>query len=250
MIDVFYPYFEREAKWNELIYSVRSLEKHFKEEFRVFIVGDLPKNITGVTHIPHKRSEGMKENCTFDAITKLLLYLNHPDAGLHFIRMYDDICLINDVSGKEIARIKAISFHNEIPAHVRGTWSEQLKRTIAAVRAKGYPGINTESHFPEAFIGPYMKEIIQDYSALENRLLTSTLYYNTWCLPESFHFFKKDYGIQFYGGTDGEFKSSNEGDLEQKCKGKLYLNYNNAGLNDNLKKFLMKRFPKKSRFEI
>lgn len=249
MIDVFYPYFQREAKWDELRYSLRSLEKHFKEPFRIFLVGDIPDWCTNVIHIPHTRSEGMKENTTYDAISKMLRYMNDPQSGGEFIRMYDDTYMISDVTIEKLQEVKAMCYLNDLPPQLTGTWAEQLRRTLQAVIEKGYPGINTESHFPEYFIKKLMLEIIDHYKALENRYLVSTLYHNTCFSWSIFHFFKKDYGIQFYGGDDGVWKCSNEGDLKEKCADKLYLNHNNAGLNDNLKQFLMNRFPDKSIFE-
>jgi hypothetical protein len=250
MIDVYYPYFLREASWDELRYSLRSLQKNLKEEFRVFIVGDLPEYIDPkkVTFIPHTRCEGMSENTVFDAISKILIYLNHPDAGRKFIRMYDDIYLLDKVNLKEIGKFKAMYDSDYLPERT-GTWWLQLYRTIRIVKWKGYHGWNTETHFPELFEREKMLWIISVYDALEKRLLTSTLYYNVFFVnskPVLYHDCK---GIQFFNNEDNEFYTSSTGDLKKKCKGKLYLNHNDAGLNDNLKAFLMNSFPKKSRFE-
>ena len=86
MIDVFYPYFETESTWHELRYSLRSIEKHFKFDFRVVIVGDLPCWIdpSSVLYIPHARIEGIHENTLYDAITKQLIFNAHPDTSLNF----------------------------------------------------------------------------------------------------------------------------------------------------------------------
>ena len=96
MIDVYYPFFEREANWHELRYSLRSIEKHFKFDFRVVITGDLPSwiNPDSVLHIPHQRIEGIVQNTLYDAITKQLLFCQHPLTSSYFIRMYDDIYLL------------------------------------------------------------------------------------------------------------------------------------------------------------
>lgn len=248
MIDVYYPYFQREAIWEELRYSLRSIEKHLKEDYRVWLVGDLPAWIQNVNYIQHTRTEGIQENTCFDAITKLLLFCDHQDSGPDFIRMYDDMYLISDMTLQEIRKVKVISHYNDLSAD-GGTWTEQLRRTLEILIKKGYPGWNTESHFPEVFNKYKMKWIIQAYHALEHRLLTSSLYYNTFYSDTDAIVFKKDFGIQFYENRDNSFYSSSEGDLEEKCQGKFYLNHNNSGLNDNLKQFLMNRFPEKSKFE-
>jgi len=248
MVDVYYPYVEKEAKWDELKYSLRSIEKHFQFDFRVWITGDLPKWITGVNHIPHKRCVGMQENTTYDAITKLLAYCNHPHSGEEFIRMYDDIYVLKKVSLNEIRQIKVVQSWEEIDHSNYETWYRQLIRTLVAVRRKGYTGFSTESHFPEFFETQKMASIIRLYDALENRLLTSSLYYNTLCDDQS-KVSAEDVGIRFYFNRDSKYYHSSEGNLKVKCKEKRYLNHNDSGLTYNLKRFLMESFPDKSRFE-
>lgn len=251
MIDVYYPYFAREARWEELRYSLRSIDKHLKDLFRVWIVGDLPDWIRpgSVTWLRHKRCEGMPENTTFDAITKLMMFIDHPDSGLDFIRMYDDIYLVGDCSVVDINRFRALYDHSGIPDR-HGIWWDQLRRTIREVRKKGYHGWNTETHLPEMFNKEKMRWVITRYSALEKRLLTSTLYFNTFFQTEAPLMWPECHGIQFYNNMNNEFYTSSSGDLSKKCLGKLFLNHNNAGLNDNLKQFISGLFPEKSRFEL
>jgi len=42
MIKVFYPYRAAGSTWDELRYSFRSLEKHLKTDFEIYLVGDCP----------------------------------------------------------------------------------------------------------------------------------------------------------------------------------------------------------------
>lgn len=251
MIDVYYPYFQREAKWEELRYSIRSLEQHLQAEFRIWIVGDLPSwiNPATVQHIPHERCEGMQENTTYDAITKLLLFIQHPDTSMFFIRMYDDIYLLQDADMVEIGKFKAIYDWTGLPDNRSGVWWEQLRRTLRAVTRKGYHGWNTETHLPELFNKEKLRWVIDIYDALKNRLLTSTLYFNTFYPNIQPTLFSKDFAIQFYDNVDNQCYTSSDGDLQEKCQGKTYLNHNDRGLNENLKNFLRSRFPDKSRFE-
>ncbi|MCX6266108.1 MAG: hypothetical protein NTW16_01940 [Bacteroidetes bacterium] len=251
MIDVYYPYFEAESTWQELRYSLRSIEKHFKFDFRVVILGDLPAwiNPASILYIPHDRVEGIQENTLYDAITKQLLFNAHPDTSLHFVRMYDDIYILRDVDLITVGQFKAMYPFREVPERT-GTWWSQLYHTLDVLIAKGYQGWNTETHLPELFNKEKMQWIITTYSALEKRLLTSSLYFNTFFPGAQPQLFSKEFAIQFYDNADGPFYDSSEGDLNKKCKGKTYLNHNNAGLTDNLKNFLKTTFPHKSRFEL
>jgi len=257
MIDVYYPFFLREAIWEELRYSVRSVCKHLKESFRLVIVGDRPSWLDDhhrCLFLSHHRSEGMPENTTFDAITKLLLYLN-GNRSEEFIRIYDDVCLLSDITRKDIDTPRALFSMSEMPNR-GGIWWEQLRRTLEVVAEKrrremsNFPVWNHETHFPECFNADIMLRVIDDFHALKNRLLTSSLYWNTFFPSQNPVMFKKDWAIQFYNNQDAKYYTSSEGDLKKKCSGKHFLNYNNTGLNENLKRFLMQRFPEKCMYEL
>ncbi len=251
MIDIFYPYFEQAATWQELRYSLRSIEKNFLFDFQVWIVGDLPPWIRpgSVRFIEHNRIEGIPENTTYDAITKLLLFCNHADTCLHFIRMYDDIYVLEPVDFPYVCQYKAMYPFEKIPVRF-GIWWEQLKRSVEAVRQRGFPGWNTETHLPEFFNKEKIRWVVDVYQALEKRLLTSTLYFNTFYHHVTPQLFSKNFAVQCYDNIDNEFYTSPSGDLNVKFSGKKYLNHNNGGLNQNLKSFLENKFPDKSKFEI
>ena len=251
MVDIYYPYFEREATWQELRYSLRSIEKYFKFDFRVVLVGDMPEwlNSSDVLYIPHERVEGICDNTLYDAITKQLIFCDHPDTSMYFIRMYDDIYILNDVDILEVGRFKAMYHSTEFPDR-NGVWWHQLYHTREVLEQKGYTVWNTETHLPELFNKEKLRWVIDAYSALEKRLLLSTLYFNTF-FPYSIPLrFSKDFAIQFYDDIDNDFYTSSRGDIPAKCKGKTYLNHNNAGLTPAVQNFLTHKFPTKSRYEL
>jgi hypothetical protein len=163
--------------------------------------------------------------------------------------MYDDIYILRDVDLVDIGQFKAMYSFEDVPVR-SGTWWNQLNNTLSTLRAKGYDAWNTETHLPELFNKEKMQWIIKIYSALENRLLTSSLYFNTFFPAARPLLFSKDFAVQCYDNIDGPFYFSSEGDLVERFKGKTYLNHNNAGLNDNLKSFIRTRFLNKSCFEL
>ena len=250
MVDIYYPYFEHGAKWYELRYSLRSIAEHFKFDFRVWIVGDLPEWIhrPSVNHIPHCRVEGVQENTLYDAITKQLLFCNHPDTAMYFIRMYDDIYILKDLSLGEVGQYKAMFPYSEMPQR-EGIWWNQLSNTLDVLVKHGYPGWNTETHLPELFNKEKLRWTISAYGALENRLLLSSLYFNTFYPFTDPLMFSKDWAVQFYGETENRFYTPATGDIAQRCEGKSYLNHNNAGLTGDVQAYLCKKFPHKSPYE-
>lgn len=249
MIDVYYPYYHNESKWEELRYSLRSIDKHLKEDYQVYIIGDKPEWIQNVVFISHKRNNEIAETCTYDAISKLQLFLEQPGTSQAFIRMYDDICLLQDMTRSPIAVFRAMYDLNSFKCSGVSFWFEQLERTLNALKSNGLTTWNTETHLPELFYKEGMKEVFKKFNPLQNRFLTSSLYFNYWYTEQQPVIEKRTHGAKFYGDYK-EYNYPPEVDPAECCSGKLFLNYNNAGLTDKLKTFIEKRFPEKSKFEI
>ncbi len=257
MIDVYYPYFKREAIWDELKYSVRSVCENLQEDFRLVIIGDRPdwlNDSKNCLYIPHQRCEGMRENTLFDAITKLEIYLHQKSRSDHFIRIYDDTYILRPVDHNFLSIPRALCLMNEIPNR-SGVWFDQLRKTLLFVQNRFHnlkinrPVWNYETHFPECFKGDEMLSLVIKVEALKNRYLLSSMYWNLLNNQDPI-IFDKSWAVQFYSDKEGKFYSSPDGDLNVKCAGKYFLNHNNTGLTENVKQFLMTRFPKKSMYEI
>ena len=86
VIDIVYPNVAKFAHWEELKYSLRSLEKNLVGvAIRVWIVGDLPELVNdNVNHIPCDFSG---ETPRIDILHKHLAVINHPDIGEEYFWM-------------------------------------------------------------------------------------------------------------------------------------------------------------------
>jgi hypothetical protein len=246
MVTVYYPYYQQGSIWNELIYSLRSIDMHFTFDYQVVIVGDLPKGICNVRHIPLERITGVTENTTYDAIHKLISFLQNMDRDFDFIRMYDDVYILRDVSLEDFTPPRSMPYH--VP-RTRGVWFTQLERTVNYCKSHGLHGLNTETHIPELFNSAKMFSALMDHPVLSNRFLTSTLYHSLYFPASEIVPLSGQDAVQFYDSVNGIIKVSNLGNIPSKCRGRKFLNHNNSGLNDNLKRFLISTFPEKSRFE-
>ena len=260
MIGVYYPYLEGAGKWEELRYSLRSLEMHFKEEYEVWIVGDLPEWIKGVWHIPHVKDATGPMASTCDAIIKLWEYLKSDLTPDVFVRMYDDIYFIGD-RGLEDLKVTRYLFDCEDLKREGiksggALWREAVQRTVRATKRFGFEGIMTETHCPEVFEKKRMIEVFDLFEPLENRLLTSTLYYNVFPWERRLKDRKVErmlfYGYEnefSYSKPPAEAGGNSPFDFAQGPEGKFFLNHNDKGLDDGLKRWIERRFGKKSRWE-
>jgi len=102
-------YWYKTGIFNELEYSVKSVQKNYKGKTRCFVVGDDPGlGHLGVEHIPIKRLESSKYGYHrhFDMITKVKAALKVTKSS-EFVLMYDDIYLLKPVSKRDLKKIYA-----------------------------------------------------------------------------------------------------------------------------------------------
>jgi hypothetical protein len=272
MIPVFYPYWENGSKWEELRYSLRSLESHFKTDFIVYVVGDRPEWIQNVIHIPYEREVIDQEPSLHNALMMLHKFLitritndelhelrtnyTKPPTGFGtavgaqdlFVRMYDDIYFLKDRTVEDLMVTRIVRTKEEAKAITAGggKWRQQVKDACGLLERKGYDGYMTETHCPEVFSARLMRHIFRMFDLPKNKLLTSTIYYNVFPYKNGL-VDKKTERALFYGeDTAYSYLSRN---IESTCEGKYFLNHNDAGLNEELKEFIKGRFTEKSRFE-
>ncbi len=251
-----YPWVKGEDQFEELRYSLRSLELHFKEPFRVIIVGDLPDWSQNVIHIPHTRETGMTENVLYDAITKMKLVCQSPEVNNYFIRMYDDIYLLQDMGFNEMSTIRALYNSKDMPpvdGSASQTWVSQRERTFKELAKRNQPVWNTETHLPEVYLKSILSYVLESFEAIERRLLISSLYNNVvLCHDEKPKIISKYTNDKagFYG-IDSEFSycTNNLEQIKSILSRKLFLNHNDAGLNKYLEDTIKQIFPTKSKFE-
>lgn len=250
MITIVYPYVQHLAAWQELKYSLRSVEKYFKESFKVLIVGDLPEWIKDVQHIPHTRISGIELTNCFDAITKLQLMLNSKKVSDDFIIMYDDIYLLKDTRTEDLQKryyLEDLSKH-ERPEKL-SNYQKIVFRTVDMLKREGLATLNCETHLPRLYNKNKMRMIMKLFRPRENRLLTGTLYCNYYHKGELLQLPKK-IKAGFYGlGSRYSLTGCNDADLPGIIESHQFLNHDNNGLTRELMNQVEKLFPNKSRFE-
>ena len=257
MLNVYYPYKREMAVWDELRYSLRSLDMFLKVDFRVWIVGDKPDWICGVEHVDYRSDYKGGECCLVDTNSKLLRFLRTVNVGW-MLRMMDDVYLMREATMEELRWCRVLVDYAKVGRRDERLtiWRRQVYRTMDVLRSYSFGEWNTETHCGELWDIQRMKEVFDYWQPIENRLLPSSLYWNV---------MRKEVGVEhlmlrkdddqrvvFYPG-EREFGVEARGnvlEVEKLVEGKLFLNHNNGGLNDSLKRFLKYKFPKKSRFEI
>lgn len=229
--------------WRELYYSVKSIERFFKGlPYKIFVVGDNPK-LKNVTHIPCERFKGRLNAKVFDATKKLLKIADTQQINEDFIYMYDDIVLLKEVTIDTFTQIIAID-HVESPKEYwkhtarrpSDEWITPFNHTILKLKSQNLPTYNYETHLPRYFNKERIKQIINKYKLEQNVYMFSTLYYNNF-------FTKPDVLLRGTNHIKADLTIPIEDyDMDKFVKGRIFLNYNDMGLNRSLQKFIKNLF--------
>ena len=248
MIDIIYPNVSEFAQWEELKYSIRSLEKNLVDvKFRLWIVGDKPSWINDqVRHIPVEYTEATPR---IDILNKHLAVINHPDINEEYVWMNDDIYLVNKVMYADLCLTVAIddmqskrSMYNE-----QTVWGRDNLRTLNLLQQEGLSTHNYAAHIPHLFEKSKVKSLIEKYNMLEDPIVLTQIYYNYWFNGFTPYFDSLD--LKNNQGFCINRPNPNWKAFDQQIKVKKYLNNSEAGMTEELKIRIRKLFPKQSKFE-
>lgn len=235
MITFVYPLIK--SKWNEEIkYSLRSLNKYFKDSFEIYIIGYKPEYINNknIKHIPFFDSKEMSVASNSSAKLKIAReILNKP-----FIWIYDDVYLLKDSYLNDLKKRTIIENLDKVKNKGDNTtWKKKLWNTYDALKSKKYSGYNFATHLPIYLEPKKIDRIFDEFKILEGEHLFSVAYPNVF-LEQPVEFCSEKIG--FYSDKN-ELTWTND---------KRFLNHDDKGLTDKLKEKIKNLFPSKSRFEI
>jgi len=241
VLNIIYPYIK--SRWGEeLKYSLRSIDKNLKSDFRVIIYGTKAPdwlNLDTVEFILSKKyiSPSKIGSTQFNQGIIFQKIIDRTDLD-DFVFFNDDIYLI-----KELNDLSKVYFSSKKPPVVnvfteRNSWNLARYNTIKRLMGQGYEGINYETHLPYKINTKKLKRLQKVLSGEE---LLATCYYNTYNVKPESH--RNKVSVLFY--KDEHFSES----LKKLNSGDYYwLNHNDNGLGV-VKEYLEKTFTRKSKFE-
>jgi hypothetical protein len=232
------------SRWqdNEIRFSLRSVAKNLKNVGKIFIVGEMPDFIKGCIHVPCADIFNPAINADGNMIHKLLTVCNREDLSDIFLFMNDDFIINQPIAANEIPWMHKGDMANQPPSY----WTSQfyryrLKRTFDILKARGMTTIQYDYHAPMlmeklSFIA-VMKEF--DYTADIGYTFRS-LYGNLLKLP----------AISIQDRKITVFKFHTVDQINTRSLNISFIGYNDQGLNDSLKWWLIDRFTNKCKYEV
>ena len=228
MIDVIYPYIE--ADWEELKYSLRSLDMYFKEDYRVHVAGNYcPEWMTGVNYVYMPKLE----NREADVGQKYKWACENFDS---FVLMNDDFFLLKPTTLKDIRKIRHSGLRRLKKAPAT-PWEHMVQASILALDTKLV--YNFVTHTPRYFESKKLIEVDKKYHVFDGKSLGVLTYFNELAARKN---------IQLKVTDVDWITLSSESRVRPSSKHQFF-SCNEAALNDSLKEYIKVKFPKPSKFE-
>ena len=241
------PYLAKAAQGIELLMTLRSIERNFKNDFQVVIIGDRPEWLSD--EAIHIDAPCISNNPQVDVINKIKLAIADERVSNSFIWTNDDIYFVSPVM---VSDIQFLTAHGRLeksePAKTK--YQVNKNRTIDLLKSMGLSNFNYSTHTPFFFEKEKLVELFETFDELQSEdvgLLISSLYYN-------YHF--KDYSPLIIDNINGNYmlrlvsQNPDPKVFARYVAGKKFLNNSETGYNKLLVDFLNKKFPEKSIFEV
>lgn len=239
MISVVIPYVH--SNHDDLRYALRSWEKYADFEYNIWLIGEPPDWYTGNSI----KMDRFMHNVARDIYFKLSEVIITEEITEEFIYSYDDIYLLKKTSLQDL-KMKIASREvvrgETTPGTGSRVWKMRFEQTISQLfqhKIYGY-----ETHLPRVLQKVIVKKIFQDYKLNENDLLFSTLYFNKYFNPPDV-ILTEDSSIKL-----GLYEAKTYDQIKQLYVDQQFLNHDDRGNTDGLKKFRNEKLNDFCKYEI
>lgn len=185
MIHVVIPYVRKEAQGRELELAIEGWIRHFKEDFRIVVVGDFhpcldnyPGKVNWIqqTHRPYASPEDYLPH--IDIAYKLNTFILNWMLDKEFIYASDDVYAVRDFTLDDI-RVPGWRLPNVPPVHPSTTgWAKDLSRTHEVLRRLDYPERHYVTHAPVVFEKQAFLGIKEAFKLTQKSYVFEDLYFN------------------------------------------------------------------------
>lgn len=249
VIDVVYPHCAKFAQWQELKYSIRSVEKNLVDvEFRLWIVGDRPEWLSDEAHFIEVPCSG--KTARLDVAMKRMAVDNHPDITESYIWMNDDIYMINPVTLADVSIPKVL---HDLSATInrydrQTTWGNDIHETYKRLKSENLPTLHYAVHTPYLLEKSKSKELFRVFDLENKPFVFENLYYNF------FFAYLIPYWLSLEETNNLLFcvnrQNPDWNKIAIQLKTKKFMNNSEGGMTERLKTLIQSLFPEKSTFEI
>lgn len=230
----------------ELKYCLRSLITNMVDIDEIYIVGHKPDWLQGVVHIPF--SDYLTKNKDGNLINKVRAACSTSTLSDNFLRLSDDQILLKSYKFDHRIAFSGGDLKTATEKELRGNrWRRRLGRTTQYLQENNLPTFCYDIHVPQVY-NRYLFESTFSQIDYENDIgyTINTMYFN---LNHEFYSrrnVQKEIKVELERRHSYSVKS-----IRSMCDRpeKLFLNYTDFGLTNELKQAIEIMFPNKSKFE-
>lgn len=232
------------SKWNntEIRFSLRSICKNLKNFRNVVIVGERPDFLQGVVHVPADDIFNPNENADGNIITKVLAACNDERVSDDFLFINDDHLVLQPMNVEDVPPLhKGDMMTFDSKYWESPFWRKRLKRTMQVLVMEHYPAMHYDCHTPILFNKRAFKEVVSRFNYQEGIGYTMKSLYG--------NLVYKDNGLELTTEKKVIFKRYTLKEIYERLQGAMFMSFNDDGLNDSLRWWLIENFSSKCRYE-
>ena len=177
-IDIVIPYCRTPRQDQELLYSLRSIQKHLKNYRNIFLIGDLPIwPIRNVFHVELMDRYGHERNI----MEKTLLACKQVQLSDEFLFWNDDFFLVADTLANKYPFYAKGQLIDAINGRRPGDgYRRSLENSFYALKARGYQTVNFDIHTPIRYNKNKFEKIMLRHDwTISNGYVIKSLYANS-----------------------------------------------------------------------
>lgn len=256
-MDVVYLFRHSQANDWEIRYSLRSINAYLPYVNKIWVFGDRPSFLSNDTsrieHVPHEYLAHILGCRTPVTNTFMMLILASllPDLTAEYMWFCDDYILLDYLPIEVARKTRYIEDLGRLKLDGGAPWQRMLGRTCEVLQRLGYPCLNFEAHLPTMLT---KKRVIEAFATFRDfvsqdrvfGILAATAIFNHACKKERLELTllsEEGHWVGFHGK-----QPSFEEALSQ-CRGKTFLNFDDAAFGEGMRRYLTQRFPHPSIYE-
>lgn len=178
------PYKESAAQGKELLLAVKGWIKHFQEDFKILIIGNVSDQSV-FSNLENKRCKELMfldfdsetDDPQLDVTRKFLRVIERFPEYDGFIVTNDDIYPVNDFDIVDVKQLKCDGLLSE-QKKCGGIYASKRNETYTILRDKNLPVFDYACHLPVYFNSERLLEVVECFDCKNKGLLLSSLYFN------------------------------------------------------------------------
>lgn len=231
-MDIVIPYHTDPHNGMELLYALRSIDKYLTGYGEVFIIGDKPKWLRNVTHIPTDSTDrAMSNRKEYNIMRKILRATNDDRVSEGFIVWHDDHFLLRTLDVLQIQ-----NWHNGLMEDVYKKAHSGYKQTMGnTIEYNMGSGMNYDIHAPMLMNKGLFKSYVASAPWHQKEFCIKSLYAHT--MPGEYM-------------EDCKINSPLSADkIYDKIAGRLLFSTGPYAMHEGLVKVFEELYPERSKFE-